>query len=113
MVRILAIRPKVRGFKPGQGDGFFKALKISCTPNLGGKADGPMSQNFTPCKRSLRVRNKYFLNEVHHFLHPDPPNLLLDVSVGRKLSDKWIGLSMFMYHQGDDNRPIGDRCSGM
>jgi hypothetical protein len=46
MVRILALRAKVRGFEPGQGDGFFKALKISCTPSLGSKSDGPHVTRF-------------------------------------------------------------------
>jgi hypothetical protein len=27
MVSVLAIRPKVRGFKPGQGDGSLRAIK--------------------------------------------------------------------------------------
>jgi hypothetical protein len=28
MVSVLAIGPKVRGFKPGRGDGFLRAIKI-------------------------------------------------------------------------------------
>jgi hypothetical protein len=37
MVSVLAIRPKVRRFKPGQGDGFLRAIKISSTPSFGGE----------------------------------------------------------------------------
>jgi hypothetical protein len=35
MVGVLAIRPKVRGFKPGQGVGFLRAIKIRSTPSFG------------------------------------------------------------------------------
>jgi hypothetical protein len=32
MVSVLAIGPKVGGFKPGRGDEFLKAIKIRSTP---------------------------------------------------------------------------------
>jgi hypothetical protein len=32
MVIVLAIGPKVRGFKPGQVDGFLRAIKYPSTP---------------------------------------------------------------------------------
>jgi hypothetical protein len=34
MISVLATELKVRGFKPGQGDGFFKAMKIHSTSYL-------------------------------------------------------------------------------
>jgi hypothetical protein len=42
---VLATGPKGRGLKPGQGDGFLRAIKIRSTPSLwmGSKAGGPMS----------------------------------------------------------------------
>jgi hypothetical protein len=36
MVSVLAIGPKVRGFKPGRGDGFLRAIKILSTPSFQG-----------------------------------------------------------------------------
>jgi hypothetical protein len=35
MVSVLAIRPKVRGFKPGRGDGLLRTIKIRTTPSFG------------------------------------------------------------------------------
>jgi hypothetical protein len=45
MLSMLATGPKVRGFKPCQGDGFLKAIKIHSTPSsrMGTKVGGPMS----------------------------------------------------------------------
>jgi hypothetical protein len=34
MVSVLATGPKGRGFKPGQGDGFLRAIKIHSTPSF-------------------------------------------------------------------------------
>jgi hypothetical protein len=35
VVIALATGPKGRGFEPGQGDGFLRALKIRSTPSFG------------------------------------------------------------------------------
>jgi hypothetical protein len=35
MVSVFAIASKVHGFKPGQGDGFLRAIKIRSTPSFG------------------------------------------------------------------------------
>jgi hypothetical protein len=45
MVSVLATGPKGCGFEPGQGDGFFRTIKIHSTPSsrMGSKAQGPMS----------------------------------------------------------------------
>jgi hypothetical protein len=34
MVSVLAIGPNGCGFKPGQGDGFLRAIKIHSTPSF-------------------------------------------------------------------------------
>jgi hypothetical protein len=39
MVSMLATGPKVRGFKPGRGDGFLWTIKIRCTPSFGGEVN--------------------------------------------------------------------------
>jgi hypothetical protein len=40
VVSVLATGPKGRGFEPGQGDGFLRAIKIRSTPSsqMGSKA---------------------------------------------------------------------------
>jgi hypothetical protein len=35
VVSVLATGPKGRGFKPGRGDGFLRAIKIRSTPSFG------------------------------------------------------------------------------
>jgi hypothetical protein len=49
MVGVLAIRPKVRGFKPGQDVGFLRAIKIRSTPSFGWKVKPE-----APCRKILR-----------------------------------------------------------
>jgi hypothetical protein len=43
--KVLATGPEGRGFEPGQGDGFLRAIKIRSTPSFGWevKQEGPMS----------------------------------------------------------------------
>jgi hypothetical protein len=45
VVSVLANGRKGCGFEPGQGDGFFRAIKIRSTPSFGWevKREGPMS----------------------------------------------------------------------
>jgi hypothetical protein len=45
VVSVLATGPKGCWFKPGQGDGFLRAIKIRSTPSFGWeiKPEGPMS----------------------------------------------------------------------
>jgi hypothetical protein len=47
MVSMLAIGPKVRGLKPGQGDGFLRAIKIHSMPSFGGEVK--LSPHFAAC----------------------------------------------------------------
>jgi hypothetical protein len=35
VVSVLVTLPKGRGFEPGQGDGFLRAIKIRSTPSFG------------------------------------------------------------------------------
>jgi hypothetical protein len=37
MVSVLAIGPKVRRFKPNQGNGFLRVIKFHSTPSFGGE----------------------------------------------------------------------------
>jgi hypothetical protein len=37
MVSVLIISPKVRGFKPGQGSGFLRAIRIRSISSFGGE----------------------------------------------------------------------------
>jgi hypothetical protein len=49
----------------------------------GSKAAATILYYFTAYKRTLQVWKKYFVSKMHHFLCPDPPNLLLDGSACR------------------------------
>jgi hypothetical protein len=55
VVSVLANGHKGCGFEPGEGDGLLRAIKIRSTPSFGWEVnpEGPMSQDFTACKRSL------------------------------------------------------------
>jgi hypothetical protein len=46
---VLATGPKSRGFEPGQGDGFLKAIKIRSTPSFGCEV-----KREVPCSKILR-----------------------------------------------------------
>jgi hypothetical protein len=37
VVRVFAIRPKVRGSNPAEGDGFLRAIQIRSKPSFGGE----------------------------------------------------------------------------
>jgi hypothetical protein len=45
VVSVLATGPKGCGFKPDQGDGFLRAIKVRSTPSfqMGSKAGGTMT----------------------------------------------------------------------
>jgi hypothetical protein len=49
VVSVLATRPKCRGFEPGQGDEFLKAIKIRSTLSFGWKVKPEV-----PCRKILR-----------------------------------------------------------
>jgi hypothetical protein len=53
MVSVLTIGPKVRGLKPGRGDGILRAIKILSTHSFGGEV-----KPYTPCRKILlHVKN--------------------------------------------------------
>jgi hypothetical protein len=55
MVRMFAIGPKVRGFKPGGGDGFLSSIKIRSRPTFGREV-----KPLPPCHKILwHVKNNF------------------------------------------------------
>jgi hypothetical protein len=59
MVSVLAIRPKVCGFKPGQGTGLLRVIKIHSMPSFGEEVKpAPCHKIFIACKKSLASTNK-------------------------------------------------------
>jgi hypothetical protein len=55
MVSVLAIGPKVRGFKPDRGDGLLWAIKICSTPSF------EEVKTSAPCRKSLwRFKEIYY-----------------------------------------------------
>jgi hypothetical protein len=49
VVSVFATGPKGRGFEPGQGDGFLRAIKIRSTPPFGWEVKPDVS-----CRKILR-----------------------------------------------------------
>jgi hypothetical protein len=62
MVSVLALDPKVNGFKPGRGDGFLTATKIRSTPSFGGevKPEAPCRKIYGMQKITCKYEEKYF-----------------------------------------------------
>jgi hypothetical protein len=53
VVSVLATGPKGRGFEPGQGDGFLRAIKNRSIPSFGSEVKPKV-----PCRKILRhVKN--------------------------------------------------------
>jgi hypothetical protein len=50
VVSLLAIGPKGRGFEPGQGDGFLRAIKIRSTPSFGWEV-----KTEVPCRKIIII----------------------------------------------------------
>jgi hypothetical protein len=57
MVSVLAIEPKIRGFKPGGGDTFLRAIKVSST--LPAK-----KYAIVPCLKTLQLVKKTLRNKT-------------------------------------------------
>jgi hypothetical protein len=54
---MVAIGPKVRGFRPGQSDGFLMAIKILSMPSFGGEM-----KPLAPCRKILQpVKNQFIV----------------------------------------------------
>jgi hypothetical protein len=49
VVSVLATGPKDRGFKPGRGDGFLRAIEMRSTPSFGWEVKPEV-----PCRKILR-----------------------------------------------------------
>jgi hypothetical protein len=55
MISDLAIGPKVRWFKPGQGDGFLRTVEVRDTPFFGEEV-----KRSVPCRKIFRHIKNYF-----------------------------------------------------
>jgi hypothetical protein len=66
MISVLAVGPRVRGFKPGRGDVFLTAIKIRSTASFGGEVKPE-----TPCRKILRHVKYHFKCEQRYFRVPD------------------------------------------
>jgi hypothetical protein len=118
MVSVRVIGPKGRGVRPGRGDGFLWAIKICSTPSFGWEA-----KQSAPCRKilrhvniSLRSTNKETSKgQIHYFLRPVPPALLLDDSACSTVGELWwtnpeyssvdiipSWFSMLICHLGDE-----------
>jgi hypothetical protein len=84
MIIMLAIGPKVCRFKLSRGNGFLRVIKIHSTPSFRGevKPSAPCREILWHIKKVCEYE-RYFVDTVHNFLCPDPPELLLDGSIGR------------------------------
>jgi hypothetical protein len=73
MVSVLAITPKIRGFKPGWGYGFLRVINIRSTTFFGGEL-----KPYAPCWKILRNVNKSLAGinkntsqrQIYHSLRP-------------------------------------------
>jgi hypothetical protein len=92
MVRVLAIGPKVRGFRPGRGDGLLRAIKIRSTSSFGGRGSnivGPMLLDCTAFKNHFwKFEKKYFARPNLSFF-ANSSCLVLDESAGRFARELW------------------------
>jgi hypothetical protein len=56
MINLLAMGPRVRGFKPGRGDGFLRLIKIRGIPSFGAE----VKLEDAPCHLILRNVNSHW-----------------------------------------------------
>jgi hypothetical protein len=72
MVSVLAIRPKVRGFKPGRGHGFLRAIKIRSMSSFGGEVNpsAPCRKNLRHVKEPYEYERQNYADKTHHLLSP-------------------------------------------
>jgi hypothetical protein len=67
VVSVLVTGPKGRGFKPGRGDGFLRAIKIRSTPSFGREVKLEV-----PCHKILRRSLEVFQIPIGKILTPSP-----------------------------------------
>jgi hypothetical protein len=126
LVRVLAAGPKVRGIKPGRGDGFLKATKICSTPSFEAevKPSAPCREILWHVKESCLVWKNTLRKLNSHFLRKVPPDFLPDGSAARIAKEFWRTnqefspvyiipprFSIITHHLGMNNRPNGGRSS--
>jgi hypothetical protein len=68
MVRVLVIGPKVREFKPGQGDGFLRAIQICSTPSFRREVtpEAPCHKILWHVKITCKYKQKHFERPNSH-----------------------------------------------
>jgi hypothetical protein len=76
VVSVLATGPKARGFEPGQGDRFLRAIKIRTTPSFGYevKAEVPCHKILRHIKDLLRSHGGPFSYSFQMSLVAGPPD---------------------------------------
>jgi hypothetical protein len=110
---VLAIRPKIHGFKPGQSHCFLRAIKISSIPSFGGevKLEDPCHNILQHVRNHLLSMNRNTSQgHISSFPSPISPACYDASRIARKLW--WMNqfssvniilpwFSMFMYHLRD------------
>jgi hypothetical protein len=61
MVSVLVIGPKVRGFKPGRGDGFLRAIKIRRNVSSGGEVKPHIVRFYGMLKIPKEYDKRYYV----------------------------------------------------
>jgi hypothetical protein len=117
MIIVLAFETKIRGFKPGRGDGFLRAIKINSMPFFGGelKPSFPSRKVLQHVKITLKYEQRYFEGQIYHFFRQVPSDLLLDGCSGMIARELWWTnqefspidiippqFSMVIYHLGGE-----------
>jgi hypothetical protein len=90
MVSVLAIRSKGRGFNPGRGDGFLRAIKNPQHAFLrrGSTRRAHVIRLYGTLKTYTNMKG-IFVDKNHHFLRPYSPDLILDCSAVRISRELW------------------------
>jgi hypothetical protein len=93
MVSVLTIGSKVRGFKPSQGDGFLRAIKVRSKTFFGGKVnlEAPCRKTLRHVKKTLGKYEQILPKAKFSLLSPIPPDCYqkyLLVGLQRALVDK-------------------------
>jgi hypothetical protein len=82
MVSVLAVGPKIYGFRLSRGDGVLRAITIRGTPSFGGEVTPS-----APCRKFLRhfkdLYEEIFRKQNSAFYSPRFSDLLLDSSASR------------------------------
>ena len=89
---VLAFGTQVRGFKPAEAVGFFRAKKIVSTPSFGGEVKPSVPcRRFMACKRSLNATWKSGISgKIHRpFLAHIVPPLATRISGEKTSGESW------------------------